>query len=252
MREIGMQAASPDEIRDAILALRTREEVVVFRGGPARLTRERWKEILEAGCSLGHDRRHYDAAGNLARADWWEISYQPDKATSYAYSNTRQPLHTDNAWFADPAELNFFLMERQASSGGEQTLYRVSRLIDDLSREQPALFRDLCATTVTIKKGDGEYFNRTSIIVLDGGPKVYWNFYRTEKPTREIRSMCEAFFRYLEEKEASPSVERLRCESGDAFCFNDLRMLHGRTAFAATKPFERVLLQSMWRLPTAG
>jgi hypothetical protein len=249
VREISMQAASAAEIRDAVLSLGVQEDAVVFRGGSARLSREKWQQILKGECSLSHDRRHYDFSGKLEIADWWEISYQPDKATSYAYSNTRQPLHTDNAWFADPAEINFFLMEKQASSGGEQMLYRLSRLIEDLSNEQPALFGDLCQATVTIRKGDGRYFNRTSIIVLDGSPKIYWNYYRTEKPTSEIQAMCDAFFRYLEGKELTPSVERLRSESGDCFCFNDLKMLHGRTAFLATAPFERILLQSMWRLP---
>jgi len=126
-----MQSASAGEIRNAVLALRSLEDVVIFRAGSARRSREQWQEILQTTCSLGHDRRHYDFSGKLEIADWWEISYQPDKATSYAYSNTRQPLHTDNAWFADPAEINFFLMEKQASSGGEQMIYRLSRLIEE-------------------------------------------------------------------------------------------------------------------------
>jgi hypothetical protein len=190
-----------------------------------------------------------DPSAQMAPADWWEVSYQPDRAAAYAYSNTRQPLHTDNAWFADPAEINLFIMQKQAKSGGEQTIYPLSRLIEDLSVEEPALFSDLCNTAVTIKKGDNDYFNQTSIIVLGENPKVFWNYYRTEKPTPEIQSMCDAFFRYLEMKELTSSVERLRCETGDCFCFNDLKMLHGRTAFTAMMPFERVLLQSMWRLP---
>ena len=250
MREIHIQTANLNEIRDSILALKNSEEVVVFRGGSAELSHSKWIEILKTECSLNHDQRHYNFSGKLEIADWWEISYQPDKATSYAYSNTRQPLHTDNAWFSDPAEINFFIMEKQASAGGDQMLYALSRLTEDLSNDEPGLFNDLCNTTVVIKKGDGEYFNRTSIIALDRSPKIFWNYYRTEKPTAEIESMCDALFQYLERKELTSSVERLRCDSGDCFCFNDLKMLHGRTAFAATKPFERVLLQSMWKLPS--
>lgn len=192
---------------------------------------------------------HDDPSGQMAPADWWEISYQPDKAAAYAYSNTRQPLHTDNAWFADPAEINFFIMQKQAKSGGEQTIYLLSRLVEDLAVEQPALFSDLCNIPVIIKKGDNDYFNHTPIIVLGQEPRVFWNYYRTEKPTPEIQSMCDAFFQYLEKKESTSSVERLRCETGGCFSFNDLKMLHGRTAFTATIPFERVLLHSMWKLP---
>jgi hypothetical protein len=123
--------------------------------------------------------------------------------------------------------------------------------MEDLSNEQPALFKDLCHTTVIVKKGDGQYFNRTSIIVPGDDPKIFWNYYRTEKPTAEIQSMCDAFFRYLEKKETTSSVERRRSETGDCICFNDQKILHGRAAFTATRPFDRVLLQSMWWLPKA-
>ncbi len=249
MREINIQTVSLNEIRDSIHALRYAEEVLVIRGGASKYSRDNWNEILIDICLLTIDRRQYNYYEQLQMVDWWEISYQPDKATSYAYSNTRQPLHTDNAWFSDPAEINFFIMEKQASAGGEQTIYRLSRLMDDLSNEQPALFEDLCHATVTIKKGDGQYFNRTSIIVPGHDPKIFWNYYRTEKPTAEIQSMCDAFFQYLERKELTSSVERRRSETGDCICFNDQKILHGRAAFSATMPFERVLLQSMWRLP---
>jgi hypothetical protein len=80
-------------------------------------------------------------------------------------------------------------------------------------------------------------------------PRVFWNFYRTEKPTPAIQRLCDSFAAFLERKEATPSVEKFRCASGDAFCFHDQKLLHGRTAFEATRPYERVLHQSMWRLP---
>lgn len=287
LREIRISADAPGELRKAIHSLKNSGDVLVLRGGAAKLSKEDWARILETKCELFLDRRHFlpkwaaddaharwehersgatgpapeaarktgvgdkgaGAAAQMAPADWWEVSYQPDKASAYAYSNTRQPLHTDNAWFADPAEINFFIMQKQAKSGGEQTIYPLLRLIEDLSAEDPTLFSDLTNTVVIIKKGDNDYFNRTPIIVKGKDPRVFWNYYRTEKPTREIQSMCDAFFRYLEKKESTSSVERLRCETGDCFCFNDLKMVHGRTAFAATLPFERVLLQSMWRLP---
>ncbi len=249
MREINIQAVSLDEIRDSIHALRYGEEVLVIRGGASKFSRDKWSEILKNICLLSIDRRQYNFHEQLQMVDWWEISYQPDKATSYAYSNTRQPLHTDNAWFSDPAEINFFIMEKQASAGGEQVIYPLSRLMEDLSSEVPTLFKDLCNATVVIKKGDGQYFNHSSIIVLGDDPKIFWNYYRTEKPTAEIQSMCDAFFQYLERKELTSSVERRRSETGDCICFNDQKILHGRTAFIATMPFERVLLQSMWRLP---
>lgn len=238
-----------DGIKDAILSLRNSEEPLFLKGGRKRFSPSDWLSLL-LGFGLQIDRRHYFSNEKLEFSDWWEISYQPDKATSYAHSNTRQPFHTDNAWFSDPAELNFFIMEKQSVSGGENLIYRLSRLINDLSSEEPGLLRDLSSIEVTIKKGDGTYFNKTPIINLSGDPQIFWNYYRTEKSDPEISKMCEAFFNYLEKKEASSSVEFKRSETGDCFCFNDLKMLHSRRPFEATQPRERILLQSMWKLPS--
>jgi hypothetical protein len=287
LREFPLQSADLDLIREAMAGLARSEDVVILKRGATQIPKERWIELLEHDVGLVPDRRHFTpkwaaddakrlegafseaAAGRgsveallrekqrsasgkdpeMTPADWWEISYQPDKATAYAYSNTRQPLHTDNAWFADPAEINFFIMQKQAVQGGEQTVYPLSRLIDDLSTEEPTLFRDLTSVRVTIKKGENDYFNQTPVIQLSGEPRVYWNFYRTERPTAEISRMCDAFFAFLEKKESTASVEKIRCDSGDCLSFNDLRMLHGRTAFVATKARDRVLLHSMWKLP---
>lgn len=286
LREFKFKAADLDMLRQALLSLRDSEDVIVLRQGASQVSKEEWIPLIERKIGLVADRRHFTpkwaaddakrmaleqaqatalrmAPGNggqsttvaatdpqMAPADWWEISYQPDKALAYAYSNTRQPLHTDNAWFVDPAEINFFIMQKQAVTGGEQTIYPLSRLIDDLRADSPELLSDLASVVVTIKKGDNDYFNRTPIISMADEKRIYWNFYRTEKPTAEIAAMCDAFFKYLERREGTSSVEKIRCESGDCLSFNDLKMLHGRTAFAATAPGDRVFLHSMWKLPS--
>src|SRR6266850_358364 len=247
--EIDARASGPEAIRSAIFRALDEGQVAMFRGGGKRFTLDQWSEFLSRDCGFLHDRRHYNFSANLELADWWEISYQPEKAISYAYSKTRQPLHNDNAWFSDPAEMNIFVMKKQAPSGGDNNFYPLSRLLHDLEAEDGSLLHDLCHVPVTIKKGDGEHFNRTTIIVPGAEPRIFWNFHPTEKPTAEVQKLCDAFSAFLEKKEGTKSVERLRCASGDSFCFHDQKMLHGRTAFSASEPFERVLYQSMWRLP---
>ena len=250
--EIDAAASQPEAIRDAILKAIDKGNVVVFRHACERMSLDEWSAFMARDCGFLHDRRHYNFSASLEIADWWEISYQPEKAISYAYSKTRQPLHNDNAWFSDPAEVNLFVMKKQAPAGGVNTFYPLLRLMDDLASAEPGLYHDLCHTEVTIKKGDGEHFNRTTIIVPGANPKVFWNFHRTEKPDATLKRLCDDFSSFLEKKESTPSVERMRCSSGDAFCFHDQKILHGRTAFEATEPFERVLYQSMWRLPAAA
>lgn len=249
-KEIVIDHELDETVKKALLGLRDSEDPVVFRPQPGHVpSRSDWSKFLRQTCGLELDMRHYSFDESIERNDWWEISNQPDKETSYAYSTTPQPFHNDNAWFADPAEVNFFVMEKQAVLGGEQLVYPVSRLINDLEDIDGALFRDLTQTTVIIRKGGGDYQNVTPIITLADGGKVYWNFYRTVKTDPFINDLCDRFFAFLKKQESSSSTYALRCESGDSLAFNDQRLLHARTAFVAPKARDRVLYQSMWRLP---
>ena len=77
---------------------------------------------------------------------------------------------------------------------------------------------------------------------------IFWNYYRTIKNDSVIKSMCDTFFKYLENKESTPSVEVHRCETYDMLCFNDTRLLHGRLAFNAKNKGDRIMHQSMWNI----
>jgi hypothetical protein len=235
----------------SITALQHFDSVLVLRAAPNFLVcRQKWSEFLETVCRLVRDRRQYTVDEHqLFHTDWWEISNQPDKAGSYAHSTTSQPFHSDNAWFSDPAEINFFVMVRQAVFGGEQLIYPASRLFSDLSRNDPGLFRDLLSTKVTIQKGDGRYKNCTTILREDDGPKVFWNYNRVIKDQQFTFDLCERFSAFLKSMEDSSSVDEIRCGDNDCFAFNDQRLLHARRSFVASRPRERILLQSMWRLP---
>lgn len=267
-------------IIEALHTLAADESVVVIKGGARMLDQDNWIRFIDEVVGLQPDRRHFDpnwAAHDAVKnaqqhgvvstaastadessteeqirsADWWEISYQPDREIAYAYSKTAQPLHTDNAWFADPAEINFFIMAKQAKSGGQQTIYPLSRLIDDLGADNPSLLDDLTSVPVVIRKGENDFANRTTIIVQGDRPRVYWNYYRTVKDNPDVAALCDRFFEYLKGKTDTSSVERVQLETGDCLSFNDLHMLHGRTAYEAEQPRDRVLLHSMWKLPNS-
>lgn len=278
LNTISMDHEDIPAIRDAMNSVKYSENVLRIRRGAQIISRDRWIELIETECDLIPDRRHFapqwaanDARRNAIKhrvatgeaiaetdlavdeqikpADWWEISYQPEREIAYAYSKTPQPLHTDNAWFADPAEINFFIMDKQAISGGDQTLYPVSRVVEDLAAKAPALLNDLTTMQVSIGKGDNDMVNRTTVIRLTPQPQIFWNYYRTDKSSPEVSAMCEAFFEFLKQQTETTSVERVHCETADCLSFNDLHMLHGRTAFEASNPRDRVLLHSMWKLP---
>lgn len=248
IKEIQYSQDSEQEIYDVLLSFKDKDHVLVIRNAKNdERDRNYWIEFLSKKCHFTLDQRHYDSDSNPQKNKWWEISNQPDKENAYAYSTTPQPLHTDNAWFRDAAEINFFIMEKQAVQGGEQIIYPISRLLNDLEKIDSTLLDDLLNTEVTISKGEDEDKNVTPIITLSEGAKIHWNYYRTIKTNNFINELCERFFSFLQVQQKSNSVSHLRCETGDSFSFNDKKLLHGRTAFKAKAPRERVLIQSMWR-----
>ena len=240
------------EFKEALLNLEFDESPLLLKEGLRYLDLAGWYEYLCDIPTLQPDSRHFSVDCELHIKKWWEISYQPEKAHVYAHSNTRQPLHNDNAWFADGAEVNFFAMERQARAGGAQIIYPVSRLMTDLASAQPELLRDLCDCEVVISKGADGGAHRTSVIREGEKTRCYWNFYRIDKTDANIMKMCEAFFLFLERQETSSSVIRVFCDTNDCLVFNDTLLLHGRESFEAKNAYDRILHQSMWKFTAAS
>ena len=238
-----------EQLSLALTNLEYSEEPLLIRSGLNLMDLAGWHNYLKNHGAFQEDRRHFDSDSHVKLADWWEISYQPERASSYAYSKTRQPLHSDNAWFSDPAEINLFLMAKQAKSGGNQTIYTLTRLLEDLASDEPGLLDELLNTQVVIRKGEGFGKNVTTILVSKGNtPRCYWNYYRTDKSDPSINKMCNRFFRFLEKQESTTSVTRLHCATGDCMAFNDSLILHGRDAFEAYHPYDRIMYQSMWKM----
>jgi hypothetical protein len=229
------------EINNIIL----KQKVIIIKNGFKFFSLSNWEDFFAKELNFIIDKRQYDMNSNLAISKWWEVYYDPEKDSSYTYSKTGQPLHNDNAWFADPAEINFFCMKKQAVSGGEGTFYSLDRIMEDLNKEEPGLLQDLMDVRVTIKKGNGEFYNHTNILCDN---VIFWNYYRIDKYDKNIKDMCDSFFNFLGHKKDSKSVETYLYDTNDAFCFNDQLLLHGRLPFLATNKRDRQLYQSMWKI----
>lgn len=254
--EVNPQGLDKESIRSLILATESRSQVLWIKGGLNYLSQEDWYSFLANDCNLQPDRRHFETHQNgnsddvrIKESDWWEISYQPEKANSYAYSSTSQPLHNDNAWFKDAAEINFNIMVKQALEGGASTIYPCWRLVQDLQNEDPELLHMLKTIKVTIRKGNDPSVGReTTILTLDGSCSSHWNYYRTVRDDNLVDEMCERFFEFLQDKERSNKLTRINLRTGDCLVWNDQLVLHGRDKFKATKKYDRILRQSMWKL----
>jgi alpha-ketoglutarate-dependent taurine dioxygenase len=250
MIELNKQETTLAKIGELVLLLRDEESPLILRNAcDEDFSENEWFDFLEDQCKLLPDLRHISFEGEVTQRRWWEISNQVDKSTSYAHSTTAQPFHTDNAWFSKGPEVNFFIMKRQASNGGENLFYPISRIINDLEKQNPSLLNDLTETEVAISKGNHDVVHKTPIIINEGSGEIFWNFYRTDKSDPFIDEMCQRFFAYLSSQEEKSSVIEVKCETKDAFLFNDQKLLHARRGFKASKNRERVLLQSMWYLP---
>ena len=226
---------------------------IVMRGALAEdRSQHGWLEYLSSLPFLEIDTRQFDATTkDFFRSSWWEITNIVSKSKAYAHSTGPQPLHTDNAWFADPADINIFLMKKQAPHGGSQIVYPLNSLIEDLKSSEKYLYERLLTTKVLIKKGDTSYSNLTTILTKDkrGNPLIHWNYNRVIRSSPEIEKLVEEFAEFLncQVSNKSSSIIEIYLNSGDGLIMNDGKNLHGRNSFTAFADNERVLLQSMWR-----
>lgn len=203
--------------------------------------------FLEKKMKYSNDNRQFDLENTLELKKWFEVIYNKNKSNVYTHSKTSQPLHNDNAWFSDPAEMVFLAFKKQAIKGGETTIYKLDNILTDLEKEDKQLLNDLQKIQVVIRKDiSGIYFNKTSII--NGEDSICWNYYRIEKQDTTVKDMCDKFFKFLQSKEYTNSVETFKCLTSDILCFNDTKLLHGRLAFRAENMGDRILHQSMWYL----
>ena len=253
--EIDALSISDSDLKLLVLGLEESDTPLLLRNGLARMDQEDWFNFLETQCLLRSDKRHPVGRADRWRLNdkykikyqrWGEISYQPDKAMAYAFSKTRQPLHTDNAFLRNGPSLNFNVMVKQACRGGSTTIYAVRRVIRALEAQAPALLNRLLTYEISVQKGDNEPPNVTQALTRNNGGEASWNYYRTVKDRPKIAKMAEDFFRFLDDCEEQKLVDLVHLNTGDCLAWNDNKILHGRTAFEATKPFDRILRQSMW------
>ena len=234
-------------LKNALKVLVETDCIVFFPGWYQCFGPDWWIEKLTKTKILELDARHINVdANNVEESFFWEIEYDPTHPEVYAHSKERQPLHTDNSWFKDAAELSFFIFDTAAPSGGESTFYPLDRLVDDLQSKEKMLFDDLTSVPVTIQKSRDEEGNNTLILNLQK-MEINWNYYRVLKQDDAVKEMCDAFFDFLNANETSQSIIVKRFKTNDCYLLPDRKFLHGRKSFVAEKKGDRKLLHSQWK-----
>jgi len=202
----------------------------------------------EATEQIGHCVRigeDFTKGGVQTGEKWLEIRYDhdiPDLA-AYRHSKNAQPLHTDESYISDPADIMFFYCINKAEHGGATTFIDGPVLVDHLRSYDPQLFEDLTKNDVCYKKADE--FRKRPIISFDekGIPMFNYNYYCVSRDETDFnKELNKRFFNYLEDQVAhSYMMDEVYLNPGESVAWWDEYVLHGRNAFKAEKTNDRFI-----------
>ncbi|XP_017104160.2 gamma-butyrobetaine dioxygenase [Drosophila bipectinata] len=203
--------------------------------------------LKEAPDDINVARKLAERIGYIKRTtygDVFEVKSKPN-AGNYAYLMTPLPLHTDMPYYEYKAGINILhTLVQSESSGGANTLTDGFNVAAALKQHHPQDFEVLRTVPVNWfdigHDGDaGKPFHslwRAPVICLDvDGQYARINQNTTKRDSRFTvpldRAMAwyEAYNKFLSLAQ-SEAVE-FKTQAGDVFVFNNLRMLHGRTAY---------------------
>jgi alpha-ketoglutarate-dependent taurine dioxygenase len=184
--------------------------------------------------------------GNVQTGEkWLEIRYDhdiPDLA-AYRHSKNAQPLHTDESYITDPADIMFFYCVNKAEHGGATTFIDGPALVSHLKNYDPVLFEDLTKNAVCYSKAD--QFRKKPIISFDekGIPMFNYNYYCVSREETDFNKQLNSrFHEYLQDQVAhSYMITEVPLSPGESVAWWDEYVLHGRNSFSAEKTNDRFI-----------
>lgn len=192
--------------------------------------------------NIGED---YTQGGMQTGEKWLEIRYDhdvPDLA-AYRHSKNAQPLHTDESYIANPADIMVFYCVNKAEEGGATTFVDGPALVRHLKEYDNDLYEALISNDICYRKA--EEFRKKPIISFDknGVPMFNYNYYCIDKDeTDEHKDLNKRFHNYLQDQVAfSYMVQSVYLNPGEAVAWWDDYVLHGRNAFKAEKTNDRFI-----------
>ena len=203
--------------------------------------------------TIGEDFR---AGGAPTGERWLEIRYDadiPDMA-AFRHSKNAQPLHTDESYIADPADVMFFYCLAAAPSGGETIFLSSEALLQKLEQRNPDLLDALRSTDVTYRKATNERTRPIVAIDADGQASFNFNYFCVDRDQSSERvELNEAFHTFLQsEVVGTPLLHEVGLQPGEAVAWWDHLVLHGRNSFEATRTNDRFIWKAGLRMPSAA
>ena len=163
-----------------------------------------------------------------------DIKHDPNLYHYFA-SNTRQPLHTDGAYYPEseaPDWLMLYCMD-VSEFGGMTHILSLQTLKYILGKYNPDLLKKI-KTHVTWKYTglDGDKTHKKPIF---DGKKINWNYWQIKQELNDsnIMNVRQEFFDFLENFIVAGAIYDFskKWNRGDCLIFNDHYALHARDAF---------------------
>ena len=229
-----------EQVRDA---LETHRVVHVRAGDQNTLLRDYWSKVV-AGIGTRYTQTESRTGHDRDQA-WTDVRFDPEHSSTFRYSKTAQPLHTDGAYVDGFPDTVGLLCERAASTGGATIFLDAERLIEVLGEENSVLLEELQTVPVCFSKTRRGVPGKTKPIITfdEEGPHLTWNYYRVEGDQGEqVRALRERFHTFLQERFIDRGeVVPVLLKEGDAVLFWDERVLHGRDSFEVGGTEDRCL-----------
>lgn len=192
--------------------------------------------------AIGED---FKNAGAQTHEQWLEIRYDDDipDVAAYRHSKNAQPLHTDESYIADPADIMLFYCVNKAIKGGATTFVDGPVLIKYMQSNAAELLERLTSTEVRYKKA-GENRTEKIIDIRDNGNIHFnYNYYCVDPEESDAnKGLNQEFFEFLQQFVAhSHMAEPVVLAPGEGVLWWDELVLHGRTSYEVDKTNDRFI-----------
>lgn len=192
--------------------------------------------------NIGED---FTKGGVQTEEKWLEIRYDADipDVAAYRHSKNAQPLHTDESYISDPADIMMFYGINKAVKGGATTFIDSNVLVKYMEENASNLLSRLKTTDVRYKKANEERTEKIIDVKEDGQIHFNYNYYCIDKDeTDENKALNKEFFDFLQNFVAhSHMAERVVLNPGEAVLWWDEFVLHGRTSYEVEKTNDRFI-----------
>jgi gamma-butyrobetaine dioxygenase len=159
--------------------------------------------------------------------------------TNLAYTGLGLGAHTDNPYRDPTPTLQLLHCLASSAEGGENTLVDAFRVVQDLRVEDYELLSS-CLVTFRYADAETELETEAPVITVDVRGEIESVHYNTRSaqpfrlPEDVVAEFYEAYQRFGRMLESPDFRIQFKLAPGDLFIVDNLRVLHGRTGYAAS------------------